>query len=909
MDKLIQTYVDHYEPRITEALMRAPGVPSSDVSLLTESVVSCLTQRLRPLAGRVFVVDFHEHRAEWGLPVDENSTTAITRYLERLGAGTVERWFDTYPVLAELVDGVVDSSIAHVAEIARRWRDDRDDLIARGFVSAQAEVTGIEHLDSDPHQHGRMVAALRFADGSRVIYKPRSLGPEEFTRECLEQISDGVGIDLTMCAPESLDRGRYGWQREVVRRGAESQADVAAYYFRYGAVCALLNAVGAVDLHHENVLAAGDHPVVLDLETVLHAPHNLVAPDLTAGIATRLKMSLANTLLLPHRLATGPYSVLISGIGVAYQQQSSRTSFVMVNGDTDALDIARRTFAFVHSDNVLTGPNGEPTDVLDYRAEFVDGLRRGTQVVADQAENLIGILDARPVGVRQIFRSTAVYAKLLEAATHPDNLRLREDFERIITMMSPPSAGCDRRAVHPFITEVENGALARADIPYFVTESDEIRTQADGQVSLPVTDLSPRDRAAYGLRMAGARSLKFEELLVEEGFAELRTSRREHEPDYQPSMTAAWSEALLNAEGIDAGAVLQRLLDVSVAVDGVDGVERGWVCGAFGPSTGTFESGGSISLHDAGGILLPFERAARSGGDAALTASLEARRGLVTLRRQCRERLESVALSVASGSLSVDYVLGHSEPRLRTNKWDAAWLDDAESCPTDDPVVGLPGAGLLLAGFADTPPDLMRAIAERLPDGAERRWETAHGEAGLLWARHRLARALGENTAAERIAARFDAKLAEAPEALDRAWCGGHAGLCMVAAEVSGEDSLVRKRAELATTLPAVGAPVDLSVCHGASGVVQSLLHLAQSRGESWPLDLATDYWKRVAEHARDAGYVTGDPARQGLLGYFLGWAGIADTALMLTAALDGEHVWIPLSFTSSYQPAKGHSV
>ncbi|MDN5852814.1 MAG: DUF4135 domain-containing protein, partial [Actinomycetia bacterium] len=514
MDKVTRAFTDFYRDRIVDGVAAIPGTTGCDDRILVESVTTCVAQRLQLLIPRLFVVDFHQTRVEWGLPIDEHSTTAIDRYLEGLGTRTVERWFDTYPVMADLVGIVVDGSITHVGEIATRWHSDRAELTSREFVPASAELTGIEHLASDSHQHGRMVAALRFAGGSRVIYKPRSLTPEEFTRSCLAQISGTAELALDTCAPESLDCGTYGWQREVVRRGARSEAEIREYYTRLGAVCALLTSLGATDMHHENIVAVGDHPVVLDLETVLHAAQNLESQDLATAIVNRVKTSLANTLLLPQRLPQGPYSVLLGGIGVAYEQQSSRTDYVMVNRDTDAVDIAKRTWPFVHQDNLLVDAAGEPTDVLDYRAEFLDGLRRGTDAVAEHAEDLVELLDEFPIQVRQIFRSTAVYGRVLDAATHPDNLRSREEFERIIGMLRPPP-GCDRQFVQSFLSDVEKAALARADVPYFVAMSDEIRTYSEGQLSPPVTDLSPRDRAAYGLRRIDAQSLQFDVLLVE----------------------------------------------------------------------------------------------------------------------------------------------------------------------------------------------------------------------------------------------------------------------------------------------------------------------------------------------------------------------------------------------------------
>ncbi|MFW5473097.1 DUF4135 domain-containing protein [Knoellia sp. CPCC 206450] len=909
MDRVTRSVLELNEQRIRSAVRSVPGV---DRDVLVASVTSCVAQRLQTLLPRTFVVDFHRVRETWGLPADATSSRAMTRYLEDFGPDTVRGWQERWPVFGELLESVVDAAALHVEEIATRWVADHAAVVAHGVGTGSREVTRIEHLGSDAHQGGRTVAAVHLEDGSKVVYKPRDLGPEELTRRCLTIISEQVGLDLSRCAPLSLERGGYGWQRVAAPAPAEDERAVREHHVRFGAACALLTAIGATDMHHENVLAVGDHPLFLDLETVLHASVALTAQDLSMAVINRLKLSPANTLLLPQRLPSGPYSVLLGGLGVPYEQQSSRTDRILVNRDTDAVDLASRTYPFQHTDNVLRGPRG-PVDPLDHVGDLRDGLRRGVAAIAACRDRLIDQLDETPIQVRHIVRSTAVYGRILDAATHPDNLGRREDFERVVTMLRAP-VGINRRFVSSFVLDAERQALRRLDIPYFTIRSDDVRLRSEGATSAPAADLSPRDRAVHGLRAAGPEALPFDELLLEEGLAEIRSVRREREPGYAPVREGSWGEDLVPADGVDAVAILDRLLQVSVVVEGVDGRERGWVNGAFAPTIATFDPGTSSSFHDGGGILLPFERAARSGvplpgGTDDLAA--EVRRGVRGLVRVYRERLEGLPWSVASGLLSVDYVLGHERVALDLPEPSPAPEAMAALHPSDT-MKGAPGAAALLSSFSHTPPEvlerLMAVMDSEAPDApGAGPLDLAHGPLGLLWARHRLAVAVGDDVERSRVAGLLAAR-SHARDPAPRGWCHGHAGLILTAAEAGADEADLRWHAQKAAEPPTAGRPVDLSVCHGAAGVVQALVHVAAVLGDQWPVELASDHWQQVAKHAREDGYVTGDPSRQGLLGYFLGWSGVADTALLLASARAGaarlaSPEWVPVAFASSASP------
>ena len=129
-------------------------------------------------------------------------------------------------------------------------------------------------------------------------------------------------------------------------------------------------------------------------------------------------------------------------------------------------------------------------------------------------------------------------------------------------------------------------------------------------------------------------------------------------------------------------------------------------------------------------------------------------------------------------------------------------------------------------------------------------------------------------------------------------------GLLMILTEmgnVLGISENFYKIANRATTL--TEKTIDFSVCHGVSGVLQSLLFAYVMSKDVWYLSLAQNYWKKVLDLAKVQGFYTGEKNRDYLLGYFLGWSGTADSGILLKLLSEGQVPWIPLGLSSdSYQ-------
>src|SRR5262249_26293281 len=67
-----------------------------------------------------------------------------------------------------------------------------------------------------------------------------------------------------------LDREEYGWMEFAAAEPCQTPAEVARFHERLGGLLAVLYALAATDCHYENLIAAGEHPVVVDLESLFH---------------------------------------------------------------------------------------------------------------------------------------------------------------------------------------------------------------------------------------------------------------------------------------------------------------------------------------------------------------------------------------------------------------------------------------------------------------------------------------------------------------------------------------------------------------------------------------------------------------------------------------------------------------
>ena len=419
--------------------------------------------------------------------------------------------FDAYPVLLRIVVTTVEHAGDAGCEVIERlgcdWAALRQTLLAD---LGEEKLVAIEFGAGDRHRQGRSVAILRFDGGSKLVYKPRELSLDLAFERFLDWFASIGGERQRL--PRLLPRNGYGWSEFVAATPCASPAEMGRFFRRQGELLAILHCLRAHDFHRENLIAAGEFPVLVDLETLCGPDYGRGRPETYPGRAGfELANSVTRVMLLPYLQEGVRYEVVEqSGLGGSDGQQSLLALPLWTNLGTDEMRLTRERRELPPSQN---HPRiGESVvDARHFEDDVVLGFRKGYRLILDHRETLLG--EDSPLAVlagteaRVIFRDTAIYSLILGETFHPDLLRNALDRDRIFDrawfgMDTDPVLDALKPLLPYEVADFWNG-----DVPHFTcrTDSRDVVT-SQGQVParpplfLRHRDDPPHDRGDGGER-------------------------------------------------------------------------------------------------------------------------------------------------------------------------------------------------------------------------------------------------------------------------------------------------------------------------------------------------------------------------------------------------------------------------
>lgn len=157
-------------------------------------------------------------------------------------------------------------------------------------------IVGVEGGAGDTHRNGRSVMIATLTSGARVVYKPRSLSVDVHFQQLLAWLNE-CGAEPRFRVLNYVNREDHGWVEFVQAHPCDTEEEIERFYQRQGSYLAILYAMEASDFHCENLIAAGEHPVLIDLEALFHprlselkpnGAGELAATDLLLCVACRL---------------------------------------------------------------------------------------------------------------------------------------------------------------------------------------------------------------------------------------------------------------------------------------------------------------------------------------------------------------------------------------------------------------------------------------------------------------------------------------------------------------------------------------------------------------------------------------------------------------------------------------------
>ncbi|HWS10926.1 MAG TPA: type 2 lanthipeptide synthetase LanM family protein [Xanthobacteraceae bacterium] len=886
-------------------------------------------------------------------PARHNGSSIYDRFIAEMQAGGWRRLFEDKPVLLRLFATITRQWIETSREMVLRLDADLAAIRRDILHSANAgRVAAFEGNLSDPHNNGRSVRIVSFEDGARVVYKPKDLRLDAAWHALVERLN-GAQAPIELKAVRAIAQDGYGWTEFIDHAACADAEGFARFFRRAGGWLALFHCFAATDMHQENMIACGDHPVPIDLEMILQAgaeERSAEAPEdfAFAAAAEIVSNSVTAVGLLPA-YGRSPENIVFA-IGGMTADWNARTEVTWDKINSDAMRPAKSNQAARTSPNLphVDGRNAKFGDHVD---DFVAGFEQYANFLlrngrgAGRGELFDGFAG---VPVRNVVRATRFYYMLLQRLRNhkamDDGVIWSAQADFIARLSDWQS---EHNPLWP-LQRAERAALVELNVPHFISPSDGHDISDVNGHSVHVALPSGLDRARARFENFDEREIAWQTEVIRENTnsiprsakpkaAEVQKTARQETLRQDSAIAPTKATFIAEADRI-AAELLQHAIrrGPSVAWIGLDWLGDSefsqLVC--LGPDlyNGICGVGVFLAAH-----------AAVTGNNASAELAYA---GLAQLRKNLKSRnaarmARALGLGGAVGLGSVVYALAVMAKCLRDDGLLADARQAAELFTDDliaadkllDVVSGSAGGILsLLRLYRDTRSDdvLRRAVKcgehllgqPRLGPEGRRTWVgqgsgprglngMSHGAAGFAFALASLTQATGRQefaqAAAECIAfenSSYDAQQHNWPDLRDVGglswpcqWCHGAPGIGLARIATSRLRGMDDARLDIENAVAGVMqgrlTGVD-TLCCGALGGVEFFCEAGDALGRDDLRALAGERLTAVLQTAAEAGdYRWNSGKGQFNLGMFRGLAGVGYTLLRrVDGALPNVLIW-----------------
>lgn len=869
-------------------------------------------------------------------PVPASPAAAVhyDRFIADMQAGGVRRLFEEKPVLLRLIATLTRQWIDVAGEFARRLDADlpsiRRDLLQR---EGNARVARLDGGLSDRHNGGRSVLVVTFDDDTKVVYKPKDLRLDVAWHDLVARLN-ASRPPLDLRAVRAIARENYGWTEFVAHTECANADGRAMYFRRAGAWLALFHCVAATDMHQENIIAAGDQPVPIDLETVLQLPSAPAKPPERSGAATEAASDMiANSVMAVGILPAygrGP-DTSVFAMGALTADWNARIEISWIDINTDGMRPTKARIVDKANPN-LPHVGGQYARLGDHIDAFAAGFEDYARFLSHctRGPDRIDLFDGfAGAPVRKVLRPTRFYSMLLQRLkshrTMDDGASWSAQADFIARLADWEGDGDPLWPFHG----AERSALLALNVPHFVSPSDGcLIRDAAGPVA-PLALTSGLDRARDRVRGFDEREIVWQTEVIRANTTQSKPAAVQATPLLHGTDISAKAAATIFASEADriaaeiSGHAIRR--GNSAAWIGLDwmGDAEPFQLAVLGPDLYNGVSGIAVFL-----------AAHASVRKDAISAEL-ARAALSQLRAKLKERnaarfARALGLGGATGLGSLVYALtvtsrSLGDHDLLADAHAAAALMTDELIAADrrlDVLGGSAGAILaLLRLYRDTDASevLARAVRcgehllnrDRIGTAGLRSWVgqglgqkplngMSHGAAGFAYALASLAAATRredfQEAASEALAfenSTYDAERHNWPDHRHAGspgwacrWCHGATGIGLARAALLQRGAMDASLMQADIRNALVGAeqawPSEIdTLCCGTLGSVEFFCEAGEALGRPDLREAAARRFAAVVQTAASSGdYRWNSGKLQFNLGLFRGLAGVGYTLL-----------------------------
>lgn len=420
---------------------------------------------------------------------ESDGRSVYRMFVGRMLEGGLVAFLKEYAVLARLLARATSFWVEANAEFLNRLASDLAEIQrVFGGEGELGQVVQVQPALSDKHRGGRSVVGLVFASGLKLVYKPKNMNAEEAFFNLLAWLNEH-DAPLPFKILKLISRSTHGWIEYVEHLPCKTMELARRYYTRAGMLLCLVYVLEGTDCHHENIIACGENPVLVDMETLMQ---HRARPGAESGWADakalafgRLRTSVLQTALLPTWLfgKDRRFAYDVSGLGGGGGQDMPYRSMRWICVNTD--DMALKSEAFKSRQQANTPVlDGAPLDIKEHSEDIITGFKQMYQFLERRRSALLApgspLHTLARLQVRFIYRNTQVYSSILRELLNPNYLR--DGADRSIELELLARAQVDQNGIPPYsaasnsgsgaplfwpLLAAEKQAMEQGDIPFF----------------------------------------------------------------------------------------------------------------------------------------------------------------------------------------------------------------------------------------------------------------------------------------------------------------------------------------------------------------------------------------------------------------------------------------------------------
>lgn len=445
-----------------------------DVDNAEIKFVESLCKNLLEISIRVLIEEINLARVG-GILKGETSEERFEFYIKELWDNEeyVSYYYQKYNLLYKTLLDIIDRKIKYHNQILTRLNAHKSIIEERLFESCElGKIKEIDYSRGDSHKGGKSVVIVHFENDKRLVYKPRSVKLEVGFNEFLSWINAKLIKKSKLYGLKAINFEEYGYIEFVHHEECSRKKDVKEYYVNMGKLLCVAYLLKGKDFHHENIIAKGTCPVIIDLDALFHSNISMTEEIGASSYMKALEIidnSVYTTGLLPHIINNtkddNAEGIDVSGMQGDKIQISPFKTYKVINKNTDKIRLAEATFEVNTHDNIPTYNNIKML-AGEYVTQIIDGFSQIYMVAMENKQEMINLLQVvfKGANSRLILRPTYLYGQLINSSQHPDFMMNKADR---VTFLSRLAIGVSQEQITIVKSEIED--IIKGDIPLFET--------------------------------------------------------------------------------------------------------------------------------------------------------------------------------------------------------------------------------------------------------------------------------------------------------------------------------------------------------------------------------------------------------------------------------------------------------